>query len=139
MSVFTKGLYDHILSYGGAPLAARVGAYQGGPCLFSGDVPADAPRPYVLILAPYTDDPFDTKRSDGRYIERDIWTVFDATASLARVEEVSEMLRGLLHRQNILIEGYATVLSLVRGNGEIPNDGTVRGLSLTSLLTLAAS
>lgn len=139
MSVFTQGLYAHLRDQGGAPLAALLGTYNGGPCLFTGDVPADAPRPYVLIFAPYTDDAFDTKRNDGRYLERDIWVVTDATASLAVREELAEMLRGLLHRRAIPIEGYATVVSLCRGNGEIPSDGTVRGLSLTSLLTLAAS
>ncbi len=139
MSVFTKGLFDHLVTAGGAPLAARVGTYAGGPCVFSGDVPPDAPRPYVLIFAPYADLPWDDKQNEGRYQERDVWAVFDRTVSLATMEELGEMLRGLLHRRHIPIAGYGTVLSTVRGNGEIPSDGTVRGLSLTSFLTLAAS
>lgn len=138
MSVFTKGVFEHLRDQGGAPLAALLGTYNGGPCLFSGTVPPDAPRPYVRIFAPYTNDPFDTKSDEGRYQERDVWVVVDATASLATLETLGEMLRGLLHRRQIPIAGYATVVSLCRGPVEIPHDGTVRGLSLTSLLTLAA-
>lgn len=117
-------------------LAALVGTYQAEPSIFlDPSVPEDAQRPYVLVLEPLADLPWEGKLHRGREIRRDIWCVDDREHSWIKVKAIALRVRELLHRKPLSLDAPTIeirgVTAEVSGPEALPSDESVASLRLT--------
>jgi hypothetical protein len=112
--MITQVIYD-VLS-GDATLSAMLATYRGNPAVFTTSVaPGDAVLPYIVTAGSVADVPFDTKTTLGRTITRDVRCYAASSGSVVNVEAIAERVRALLHRQALVISGFAWLWSLCSG------------------------
>jgi hypothetical protein len=114
-------------------LTAMLGVYSGAPAIFVGDlVPADAPRPYVILSGAIADVAADTKSTLGRSVEQDVRCYADGPASSKLIESIAERVRAVLHRAAIYINGFSAIVSDVDGPIAAETDGRIIGRIVTA-------
>jgi len=117
----TKALYDRLS--GDATLQGLLSSYQGGAAVFSSHpIPDTAALPYVTISG-LAESPFDTKNSRGRDVSYDIGCYDEDTGSTVLVEAIKERVRALLHRYELPITSFTTVIAEVSGTLQADEDG----------------
>lgn len=110
MSVITAAIYDRLA--GDATLAGLLSAYGGEPAVFTTDpAPGDAALPYIVTAGEVTQTPWDTKTTRGRQLTRDVRCYAADDGSAATVELIAERVRALLHRHELVIDGYDTIVA----------------------------
>ena len=121
MAEITKALYDRLS--GDATLQGLLSSYQGGAAIFSSHpIPDAAVLPYVTITG-LAESPFDTKNSRGRDVSYDIGCYDEDTGSTVLVEAIKERVRALLHRYELPITSFTTVIAEVSGTLQADEDG----------------
>lgn len=114
MSVITAALFNRLVN--DVTLAALLSEYGGLPAIFTTDpVPGDAVMPYVVTAGEVTQTPWDTKTTRGRELTRDVRCYAADSGSAATVEAVAERVRALLHRHELVIDGFTTVIAECSG------------------------
>jgi hypothetical protein len=104
--MLTSALYQVLA--GDGPLAGLLSSYGGRPAVFTTDpAPGDAEFPYIVSAGQFADAPFDTKNTRGRTVRRDVRCYDAAGGSAVTVEAIAERVRALLHRQPIVLTGFA--------------------------------
>jgi hypothetical protein len=110
MSVVTDGLYDKLA--GDATMVGLLSSYEGNPAIFTMDpAPGDAELPYIVSAGEVSQAPFDTKTTRGRDLIRDVRCYAAADGSTVLVEAIAERARALLHRQELVIDGFRWLIS----------------------------
>jgi len=122
MSDFTKAFYNRLAN--DATLSSLITSYNSAPAIFTGRlVPDDAELPYIVISAPVTDEPFDTKTTRGRDQIRDVLCYGAEEGSLLKLEQIAERVRILFHRHKLSIDNYETVIASASGAISVPLEG----------------
>ena len=135
MSVITAAVYGRLA--GDAQLIALLATYRGGPAIFTTDpAPGDAALPYIVTAGDVSNEPDDTKDSRGRFVRRDVRCYTAATGSAVLVERIAERVRGLLHRQNLTVDGHTVVISQASGPFTGPDEDDAYGRIVTLTLTM---
>lgn len=112
--MLTSAIYDVLAEDG--TLAGLLSTYSGTPAVFTTDpAPGDAEFPYIVTAGNITDVPFDTKLTRGRTISRDVRCYDGPDGSAVTVEAIAERVRALLHRQPLVIAGFAWLLAECTG------------------------
>jgi hypothetical protein len=110
MSVITQSLYDRLS--GDATLVGLLGAYGGQPAIFTTDpAPGDAVLPYIVTAGEVAQSPADTKNSRGRQLMRDVRCYAADSGSAETIEAIAERVRFLLHRYELVISSWQTVIA----------------------------
>lgn len=110
----TEALYDRLT--GDATLTALLATYRGDPAVFTTDpAPGDAEMPYIVSAGEITDTAWDTKTTRGREVFRDVRCYAPADGSAATVEAMAERVRALLHRHELAVTGFTTVVAECSG------------------------
>jgi hypothetical protein len=110
MSVITQSLYDRLSS--DADLIALLNSYGGQPAIFTTDpAPGDAVLPYIVTAGEVAQSPADTKNSRGRQLMRDVRCYTANSGSAVTVEAIAERVRVLLHRFELVISNWQTVIA----------------------------
>jgi hypothetical protein len=110
MSVVTDGIYDKLA--GDATMVGLLSSYEGNPAIFTMDpAPGDAELPYIVSAGEVSQAPFDTKTTRGRDLIRDVRCYAAADGSTVLVEAIAERARALLHRQELVIDGFRWLIS----------------------------
>jgi|18_taG_2_1085343.scaffolds.fasta_scaffold07399_5 hypothetical protein len=137
MSAFTKGIYD-VLS-ADATLTGLLNTYGDNPAIFSNDpVPVNAELAYIVISSPIADIDAGQKDRDGREVIQDIRCYINADEDLRILDQISNRVRALLHRQaaNISIVGYNVIIIEASGGVEAPTEEEVYGQIVTVRMEL---
>lgn len=114
MSVITAAIHSRLANDG--TLAALLATYGGEPALFTTDpAPGDAVLPYIVTAGEVSQTPFDTKQTLGRRLQRDVRCYAVDNGSAIVVEQIAERVRVLLHRHELVIDGYETLIALCNG------------------------
>lgn len=114
MSVITAAIYDRLA--GDVTLAGLLSAYGGLPAVFTMDpAPGDAVLPYIVTAGEVTQTPWDTKTTRGRELIRDVRCYAADSGSAETVEAIAERVRTLLHRYELVIDGYETIVAECNG------------------------
>lgn len=133
-----------------ATLTALLGTYASAPCVFYPHVPADAPRPYVVIDPPLA-SPITLqtmKGDDVRAPECQVHAFVDFTGSSIAVDAIGARLFDLLHSNGVhaglssavAITGYNGVLtSVISGPDDAQTDDSLEGRTLTVRATIGRS
>lgn len=110
MSVITAAIYDRLAN--DATLAGLLATYGGLPAVFTMDpAPGDATLPYIVTAGEVTQTPWDTKQTRGRELIRDVRCYAADNGSAETVEAIAERVRALLHRHELSVDGYQTVVA----------------------------
>ncbi len=113
-------------------LISKLSVYNGQPAIFTIDpAPEDAELPFIVISGLVSDSPYDTKLEVGRDITRDIRCYTPASGSIALLEEISEEVRRLFHRQKLQIEGYSNIITSCTGQAIATEYGDAYGHIIT--------
>ncbi len=114
MSVLTAALYSRLAA--DSTLAALLATYGDAPAIFTTDpAPGDAVLPYIVTAGEVTQTAWDTKTTRGRMAVRDVRCYAADSGSAAAVEAIAERVRALLHRHELVISGYTTVIADCNG------------------------
>jgi hypothetical protein len=101
-------MYDRLAN--DATLTGLLATYDGGPAIFTTDpAPGNANLPYIVTAGNVSDAPFDTKTTRGRTLLRDVRCYDEANGSAARIEQIAERVRALLHRQPLTAKGFVWI------------------------------
>lgn len=110
MSVITAAIYDKLA--GDATLVGLLASYEGNPAVFTIDpAPGNAELPYIVSAGEVAQAPFDTKTTRGRDVIRDVRCYAGADGSVILIEAIAERVRALLHRQELVINGFRWLVS----------------------------
>ncbi len=110
MSVITAAIYGRLA--GDETLVGLLSEYGGGPAIFTTDpAPGDAALPYIVTAGEVVQAPWDTKTTRGRQLTRDVRCYAADEGSAATVEAIAERVRALLHRHELVISGYETIVA----------------------------
>ena len=110
----TAALYDRLTE--DATLAGLLATYDGDPAVFTTDpAPGNAELPYIVTAGHVSDAPWDTKTTRGREVYRDVRCYAAADGSAAVVEEIAERVRALLHRHELIVTDFVTVIAECSG------------------------
>lgn len=116
-------------------LVNMLSTYKGKPAVFTiTPVPPDAVLPYVVTATTVAQTPFDTKTSQGRTIWRDIKIYADAKGSAIDIDEIAERVYYILHRNLVVVPGYAWILTECQGPASIDEDYTYGRLITARIL-----
>lgn len=123
-------------------LNARLSVYEGQPAVFTGEVPEDARlRRYIVTDANEFDEPFDTKTTAGRTIDRMVRcyvVIENEDDPMSMIEDIAERARTLFHRRPLPVDGYGTFITyVVDGPIPAPTDSTLYGRRLTVRLVMS--
>ncbi len=114
MSVITAAIYDRLA--GDATLTGLLATYGDAPAVFTMDpAPGDATLPYIVTAGEVTQTPWDTKQTRGRELIRDVRCYAADNGSAETVEAIAERVRALLHRHELSVSGYQTVVAECNG------------------------
>lgn len=140
VTAVSNAVFDRLMT--SAPLLALVSSYNSGKAIFTqSPIPPNVQAPYIVVSDPVVDVPgvFDTKDTIGREWVRDIFCYADTDGSVAVVDEMAELVRGLFHRQHgeINVVGAAVIVARATGPEVAPTDDTLYGRVVTVTLTAA--
>lgn len=110
MSVITAAIWDRLAN--DALLTALLSEYGGLPAIFTTDpAPGDAVLPYIVTAGEVAQTPWDTKTTLGRELTRDVRCYDADDGSVVTIEAIAERVRSLLHRHELVVDGYTTVIA----------------------------
>ncbi|MEL6576074.1 MAG: DUF3168 domain-containing protein [Pseudomonadota bacterium] len=132
--IATDALYETLRA--DATLTGLIATDLGAPAIFTSyRVPEDVPRPYIVIGGVDGDRPRDAIGADIRDVDRMVHCVADNTGSVALIEQITERVRGLLHRQRLTVPGADFVWMTVQNIATQPTDESLVGRVLTIRLS----
>jgi len=110
MSVLTPAVYNALVA--DEVLVALLASYEGSPAVFTTfPAPPDASLPYIVTAGDAVVANFDTKTTRGREMWRDVKCYANAAGGAGDVEQIAQRVYDLLHRTELIIDGYEWVLS----------------------------
>lgn len=139
MNALSDAIYDRLT--GADPdavaLCAALATFEGGPAVFAGTyVPDDAGLPYVAIRPPMAADTADTKDRQGQALSVDVAVYDENAGSDARVADLAELVRGLLHKRPLTMSGWSALIADARPPIYAPTDNLVLGRIVQTRWTL---
>jgi hypothetical protein len=130
-----NGLYDRLASI--PEIVADLSTYMSNPAIFTRDpVPVDAVTRYIVVEDAFDDGPFDTKTTLGREVLHDIFVYDTETGDASLAERVARNVRDVLHRQNLTVSGYGTLVAVANGPRVAPTDDHIYGRVVTARFQL---
>ena len=135
MTSVQDGIYDRLA--GTTEITSQISTYRGGPAIFTRDrIPGDAVHRYIVIDDAIGDVPYDTKTTLGREVLHDIFVYDFESGNPKIVQDVAELVRDVLHRQDLTVSGYGTLIAVVQGPIVAPTDDRVYGRVVTARFNL---
>lgn len=119
-----------------ATLIALLPEYLEEPTIFLGpEVPERAPRPYVWVHQPNSNQPWESKNHRGREAARFIWIVGENAGSWAEVQAIAARIEFLLHRKPLRYTDsngdLRGVIAETFGPTRLDSDESLVGLTMT--------
>lgn len=117
-------------------LLAEHPEFAGSPGIYTDDrVPRDAAFPYVWTHGEVANEDWDTKTALGERPTRDV-VVYHDHRQTAEVEQIADLVKGLLHRHRLDVDGWQTVAATCTGPVRMSSDDyDARVLTLRLRLT----
>lgn len=122
MTGLTQAVYDALRQ--DPELVALLASYPANssdPAVFTADpAPDDATLPYIVSAGEVSVQPFDTHDRNGVDLLRDIRCYAEKTGSVATIEQISDRVRRIFHRQSFQVPGWSFRYAAI--SGPIVND-----------------
>lgn len=131
VSAINKGIYERMAN--DATLTAMISTYKGSPAIFTiPTIPTDATFPLITANEDFSVLPFDTKNLQGREVTRFVRVFAEASGSRVLMDDISERVRSLFHRQHLQVQiaGYQIILINVTGPEFLATDERLYGVEM---------